>query len=123
MNLLAEHQREVLTRAFVISQVWDMSFDSGTNIVEVAIGRMRAKIDDPFERKLLHTVRGMGYVLEDRSSQVPARLFALEAGDARISTSCALGRCHLRRAYPVRIIEAFVEEIELGSPRFNKRFL
>ncbi|TCF97755.1 hypothetical protein BZM26_29270 [Paraburkholderia strydomiana] len=51
MNLLAERQREVLTRAFVISQVWDMSFDSGTNIVEVAIGRMRAKIDDPFERK------------------------------------------------------------------------
>jgi two-component system copper resistance phosphate regulon response regulator CusR len=67
LQLLAERQGEVLTRAFVTSQVWDMNFDSDTNVVDVAIKRLRAKIDNAFEKKLLHTVRGMGYVLEDRS--------------------------------------------------------
>ncbi len=66
LKLFAERQGEVLTRAFVTSQVWDMNFDSDTNVVDVAIKRLRAKIDNPFEKKLLHTVRGMGYVLEDR---------------------------------------------------------
>jgi two-component system copper resistance phosphate regulon response regulator CusR len=47
--------------------VWDMNFDSDTNVVEVAVRRLRSKLDDPFDTKLLHTVRGMGYVLEDRS--------------------------------------------------------
>jgi two-component system copper resistance phosphate regulon response regulator CusR len=67
LKLFAERQGEVLTRAFVTSQVWDMNFDSDTNVVDVAIKRLRAKIDNPFEKKLLHTVRGMGYVMEVRS--------------------------------------------------------
>jgi two-component system, OmpR family, copper resistance phosphate regulon response regulator CusR len=66
VKLLAERQGEVVTRAIVTSQVWDMNFDSDTNVVEVAVKRLRAKIDSPFEKKLLHTVRGMGYVMEDR---------------------------------------------------------
>ncbi|WP_449412958.1 heavy metal response regulator transcription factor [Pandoraea soli] len=67
LQLLAERQGEVLTRTFITSQIWDMNFDSDTNVVDVAIKRLRAKIDSTFENKLLHTVRGMGYVLEDRS--------------------------------------------------------
>jgi len=67
LQLLAERQGEVLTRTFVTSQIWDMNFDSDTNVVDVAVKRLRAKIDNGFEKKLLHTVRGMGYVLEDRS--------------------------------------------------------
>ncbi|MGF6919352.1 heavy metal response regulator transcription factor [Paraburkholderia sp. 40] len=67
LKLLAERQGEVLTRAFVTSHVWDINFDSDTNIVDVAVKRLRTKIDSPFENKLLHTVRGMGYVLEDRA--------------------------------------------------------
>jgi two-component system copper resistance phosphate regulon response regulator CusR len=54
----------VLPRSLIASQVWDMNFDSDTNVVEVAIRRLRSKVDDPFESKLLQTVRGMGYVLE-----------------------------------------------------------
>ncbi|CAB3802838.1 heavy metal response regulator transcription factor [Paraburkholderia fynbosensis] len=67
LKLLTERQGEVLTRAFVTSHVWDINFDSDTNIVDVAVKRLRTKIDSPFENKLLHTVRGMGYVLEDRA--------------------------------------------------------
>jgi two-component system, OmpR family, copper resistance phosphate regulon response regulator CusR len=67
LQLLAERQGEVLTRTFVTSQIWDMNFDSDTNVVDVAIRRLRTKIDNSFDKKLLHTVRGMGYVLEDRS--------------------------------------------------------
>ena len=66
VKLLAERQGEVITRAIVTSQVWYMNFDSDTNVVEVAVKRLRAKIDSPFEKKLLHTVRGMGYVMEER---------------------------------------------------------
>ena len=66
LSLLASHPGVVLSRAQIASQVWDMNFDSDTNVVEVAMRRLRAKIDDPFEHKLIHTVRGMGYVLEDR---------------------------------------------------------
>ena len=66
LHLLARRKGEVLSRSFIASQVWDMNFDSDTNVVDVAVRRLRAKIDDDFERKLLHTVRGMGYVLEDR---------------------------------------------------------
>ncbi len=66
LYLLARRQGEVLSRPFIASQVWDMNFDSDTNVVDVAVRRLRAKIDDPFAKKLLHTVRGMGYVLEDR---------------------------------------------------------
>lgn len=66
LALLMQRPGEVLSRAFIASQVWDMNFDSDTNVVDVAVRRLRAKIDDPYERKLIHTLRGMGYVFEDR---------------------------------------------------------
>jgi len=62
--LLLRRQGEVLSRTLIAEQVWDMNFDSDTNVVEVAVRRLRAKVDDPFARKLIHTKRGMGYVLE-----------------------------------------------------------
>ncbi len=64
LALLLRHQDEVLPRALIASQVWDMNFDSDTNVIEVAMRRLRAKMDDGFEPKLIRTVRGMGYVLE-----------------------------------------------------------
>lgn len=67
LALLLQRQGEILARTTLAEQVWDMNFDSDTNVVEVAIRRLRAKLDDPFATKLLHTVRGMGYVLEDRT--------------------------------------------------------
>ena len=57
---------QVLSRTQIASMVWDINFDSDTNVVEVAVRRLRAKVDDPFETKLIHTVRGVGYVLELR---------------------------------------------------------
>jgi len=65
--LFLRRQGEVLSRTLIAEQVWDMNFDSDTNVVEVAVRRLRAKIDDPFDVKLIHTVRGFGYVMEDRS--------------------------------------------------------
>jgi len=65
--VLLRRRGQILSRTTLAEQVWDMNFDSDTNVVEVAIRRLRSKLDDPFEVKLLHTVRGMGYVLEDRS--------------------------------------------------------
>ena len=65
LELLLRRQDEVLPRSLIASQVWDMNFDSDTNVIEVAMRRLRAKVDDPFEPKLIRTVRGMGYVLED----------------------------------------------------------
>jgi len=65
--LLMRRQGEVLSRALIASQVWDMNFDSDTNVVDVAIKRLRSKVDDPFALRLIHTVRGMGYVLEERA--------------------------------------------------------
>ena len=67
LTLLLRRRGEVLSRTVLAEQVWDMNFDSDTNVVEVAVRRLRGKLDDPFETKLLHTVRGMGYVLEDRA--------------------------------------------------------
>jgi len=64
LELLLRRQGEILPRSLIASQVWDMNFDSDTNVIEVAIRRLRAKIDDDFETRLIHTVRGMGYVLE-----------------------------------------------------------
>ena len=64
LELLLRRQGEVLPRSLIASQVCDMNFDSDTNVVEVAVRRLRAKIDDDFEVKLVRTVRGMGYVLE-----------------------------------------------------------
>ncbi|MCA3252535.1 MAG: heavy metal response regulator transcription factor [Pseudomonadota bacterium] len=67
LTLLLRRRGQILSRTTLAEQVWDMNFDSDTNVVEVAVRRLRAKLDDPFERKLLHTVRGMGYVLEERA--------------------------------------------------------
>lgn len=64
LQLLLQHQGEVLSRSQIASQVWDMNFDSDTNVVDVAIRRLRAKIDDAFSVKLIQTVRGMGYRIE-----------------------------------------------------------
>ena len=64
--LLLRRQGEVLSRTEIAEQVWDMNFDSATNVIDVAIRRLRGKLDVPFERALLHTARGMGYVLEAR---------------------------------------------------------
>jgi two-component system, OmpR family, copper resistance phosphate regulon response regulator CusR len=66
LQLLVRRQGEVLTRTQIASYVWDMNFDSDTNVVEVAIRRLRAKIDDDYPVKLIHTVRGVGYVAEIR---------------------------------------------------------
>lgn len=66
LHLLMRHSGEVMSRTQIISMVWDMNFDCDTNVVEVSIRRLRAKIDDPFDRKLIHTLRGVGYVLEAR---------------------------------------------------------
>ncbi|WP_434109384.1 heavy metal response regulator transcription factor IrlR [Paraburkholderia caffeinilytica] len=65
--LLMRRHGEILPRSTIASQVWDMNFDSDTNVVDAAIRRLRAKVDDNYEPKLIHTVRGMGYVLEERS--------------------------------------------------------
>ena len=66
LALLLRRGGEILSRTVLAEKVWDMNFDSDTNVVEVAVRRLRAKLDDPFETKLLHTARGMGYVLELR---------------------------------------------------------
>lgn len=66
LELLLRRQGEVLPKSLIASQVWDMNFDSDSNVIEVAIRRLRAKVDDAFPERLIHTVRGMGYVLEAR---------------------------------------------------------
>lgn len=66
LSLLARRQGEVLSRTLIAEQVWDMNFDSNTNVVDVHIRRLRSKVDDPFVLKLIHTARGLGYVLEER---------------------------------------------------------
>ncbi|WP_243371577.1 heavy metal response regulator transcription factor [Geotalea sp. SG265] len=66
LSLLARRSGEVLTRMRIAERIWDMDFDSDTNVVDVHMRRLRAKVDDPFEKKLIHTVRGVGYVLEER---------------------------------------------------------
>jgi len=67
LALLVRRKGQILSRTTLAEQVWDMNFDSDTNVVEVAVRRLRSKMDDPFRPKLLHNVRGMGYVLEERS--------------------------------------------------------
>ncbi|WP_324734308.1 heavy metal response regulator transcription factor [Pseudomonas paeninsulae] len=69
LELLLRRRGEVLPKSLIASQVWDMNFDSDTNVIEVAIRRLRAKIDDDFEPKLIHTARGMGYVLDAPESK------------------------------------------------------
>ena len=68
LELLLRRHDEVLPRSLIASQVWDMNFDSDTNVIEVAVRRLRAKIDDGFEPKLIQTIRGMGYVLQTPES-------------------------------------------------------
>jgi two-component system copper resistance phosphate regulon response regulator CusR len=67
LSLFARRAGEVLSRTLIAEQVWDVNFDSDTNVVDVHVRRLRSKVDDPFDRKLIHTVRGVGYVLEDPS--------------------------------------------------------
>ena len=66
LSLLARRPGEVFTRTVIAEQVWGMNFDCDTNVVDVHIRRLRSKMDDPFAMKLIHTVRGLGYVLEIR---------------------------------------------------------
>ncbi|MBB3001743.1 MULTISPECIES: heavy metal response regulator transcription factor [Paraburkholderia] len=68
LQLLARRQGEVLSRTQIASFVWDMNFDSDTNVVEVAIRRLRAKVDEGYLVKLIHTVRGVGYVMEEKDA-------------------------------------------------------
>lgn len=65
LSLLVRKRGEVLSRALIADQVWGMNFDSDTNVVDVAVRRLRRKVDDPFKDKLIQTVRGVGYVIED----------------------------------------------------------
>ena len=64
LDCLVRNCGEVMSRTLIAEQVWDMNFDSDTNVVDVAMRRLRAKVDDPFEVKLIRTVRGVGYVIE-----------------------------------------------------------
>ncbi|HYW47530.1 MAG TPA: heavy metal response regulator transcription factor [Bryobacteraceae bacterium] len=65
LSLLVRRPGEVLSRTLIAEQVWGMNFDSGTNVVDVHVRRLRSKVDEPYERKLIRTVRGVGYVLEE----------------------------------------------------------
>lgn len=69
LAVLSRRQGQILSKTAIAELVWDINFDSNTNVVEVAIKRLRAKLDGPFQRKLLHTIRGMGYVLEVREAE------------------------------------------------------
>jgi two-component system copper resistance phosphate regulon response regulator CusR len=73
LHLLLRREGEVLSRAQIASEVWDMNFDSDTNVVDVAIKRLRAKVDHPYETKLIHTVRGIGYLCEVRPCDASPR--------------------------------------------------
>lgn len=64
LEFFMSRQGEVLSRSLIASQVWDMNFDSDTNVIDVAVRRLRNKVDIPFEPRLIQTIRGMGYVLE-----------------------------------------------------------
>lgn len=66
LSLLIRRTGEVLTRIRIAERIWNMDYESDTNVVDVHMRRLRAKVDDPFETKLIHTVRGVGYVLEER---------------------------------------------------------
>jgi len=64
LTLLARRQGEVLSRTLIAEAVWDLNFDSDTNVIDVNVRRLRAKVDEPFSQKLIRTVRGAGYVME-----------------------------------------------------------
>jgi two-component system copper resistance phosphate regulon response regulator CusR len=64
---LVRHHGETLSRRLLAEEVWDLRFESDTNVVDVGVRRLRAKVDDPFETRLIHTVRGIGYVCAERT--------------------------------------------------------
>jgi two-component system copper resistance phosphate regulon response regulator CusR len=64
LQFFVQHQGQVLSRSLIASRVWDMNFDSDSNVVDVAVRRLRQKIDEPFEARLIHTVHGVGYRCE-----------------------------------------------------------
>ena len=66
LSLFARRQGEVLSRTLIAEQVWNMNFDSDTNVIDVSVRRLRGKVDNARDRKLIHTVRGRGYVFEQR---------------------------------------------------------
>jgi two-component system copper resistance phosphate regulon response regulator CusR len=66
LDYFVRHSGEVVSRTLIAEHVWDMNFDSDTNVVDVAVRRLRAKVDDAFDRKLIHTIRGVGYVFDVR---------------------------------------------------------
>jgi two-component system copper resistance phosphate regulon response regulator CusR len=67
LHFFVTHRDEVLSRSLIASRVWDMNFDSDTNVVDVAVRRLRQKIDEPFTERLIHSVRGVGYRCEIRA--------------------------------------------------------
>ena len=67
LTLLARRRGEVLSRTLIAEQVWDMNFEGDSNVVDVHVRRLRAKVDEPFGKPLIHTVRGAGYVLDERA--------------------------------------------------------
>lgn len=69
LALLLQRHGEVLARTTLAEQVWDMNFDSDTNVIDVAVRRLRAKVDEPYGQRLIRTVRGMGYVLDAAGEQ------------------------------------------------------
>jgi two-component system copper resistance phosphate regulon response regulator CusR len=68
LHFFVTHQGQVLPRSLIASRVWNMNFDSDTNVVDVAVRRLRQKIDDPFALRLIHTVRGVGYRCENMAT-------------------------------------------------------
>ena len=66
LAFFVKHQGEVLSRLVIAEHVWDINFESNTNVIDVAIRRLREKVDDPFNQKLIHTVRGIGYIMEQK---------------------------------------------------------
>ncbi|MBI3818500.1 MAG: heavy metal response regulator transcription factor [Planctomycetes bacterium] len=68
LSLFARRAGEALSRTLIAEQIWDMNFDGGTNVVDVHVRRLRAKVDDPFPEKLIRTVRGVGYAIDDRET-------------------------------------------------------
>jgi two-component system, OmpR family, copper resistance phosphate regulon response regulator CusR len=67
LSLLVRRAGQPVSRTVIAEQIWDINFESDTNVLEVAVRRLRSKVDDPFEKKLIHTVRGVGYVAEERA--------------------------------------------------------
>ena len=64
LHFLASSAGDIVSRTEIVEQVWDINFDTGTNVVDVMMRRLRAKVDDPFETKMIQTIRGVGYVLK-----------------------------------------------------------